>query len=179
MAFPQSYSRFCSPTVMRFVILLVGVSLIVYMVGSPLNLKREKFSSAQASCASCICDCSSGTIFSIPSEIIDGSVALADCGKESPEVNEEMEKDIIGLLSEELSLQRNVINDNMEHSKALIMDAKRASSQYQKEAEKCTVGVETCEEARETAEAALIVERKLSELWERRAREAGWSDYKG
>lgn len=87
-----------------------------------------------------------------------------------------MAKDVVALLSEELNLQKAVANDTIEHTKALIMDARKTSSHYQKEGEKCSVGVETCEEARERAEKELVEELKLSVLWENRARELGWKD---
>lgn len=91
-------------------------------------------------------------------------------------MNEEMEKDLVDLLSEELSLLKAVANDTMEHTKALMMDTRKAYSHYQKEAEKCSAGVEACEEARERAERELAAELKLSALWEKRAREHGWKD---
>lgn len=91
-------------------------------------------------------------------------------------MNEEMTKDIITLLTEEISLHKSVSKDNLAHTKALIMDARKTSSQYQKEAEKCNTGMETCEEAREKAEAAISEERKLSALWEKRARDNGWME---
>lgn len=100
----------------------------------------------------------------------------ADCGKNGPETNEEMRKDALSLLAEELSLQKDVADDNLQRTKALITAAKKTSSHYQKEAEKCNAGMETCEEAREKAEAGLIEERKLSALWEKRAHEHGWKD---
>ncbi|KAF6169945.1 hypothetical protein GIB67_034337 [Kingdonia uniflora] len=99
-----------------------------------------------------------------------------DCGKHDPDISLELEKDMIGLLTEELNLQRNVTNDNMEHTKSAILEARKTSSQYQKEAEKCNSGMETCEEAREKAEAAIIAEHKLSAIWEDRARQHGWKD---
>lgn len=100
----------------------------------------------------------------------------ADCGKHEPEVKEEMEKDIIALMSEELSLQQTVANETLQRTDALLMGARRVSLHYQKEAEKCNAGVETCEEARERAQAELVEELRLSEVWERRARELGWTD---
>ncbi|XP_060182269.1 uncharacterized protein LOC132611930 [Lycium barbarum] len=99
--------------------------------------------------------------------------SLEDCGKENPDMNEEMEEDIISLLSEEIKLQKDVTDDNLEHTSALIMSAKRASSHYQNEMEKCNMGMEPCEGAMERGEAALIEERKLSALWETRAVELG------
>ncbi|KAL8155380.1 hypothetical protein AgCh_000674 [Apium graveolens] len=101
---------------------------------------------------------------------------LGDCAKDDPEMNEEMTKDIITLLTEEISLHKSVSDDNLAHTKALVMDARKSSSQYQKEAEKCITGMETCEEAREKAGAALSEEHKLSALWEIRARNNGWMD---
>lgn len=91
-------------------------------------------------------------------------------------MNEEMDKDLLTTLSEELNLQKIVANETLEHTKRLVMDARKTFSHYQKEAEKCSVGVETCEEARERAEAQLIEERRLTALWENRAREYGWKD---
>lgn len=100
----------------------------------------------------------------------------ADCGKNDPDISEEMEKDLVALLSEEIALQKTVANDSLEHTRALVMDARKASSHYRNEAEKCNAQTETCEEARERAEAELVEERKLSALWEKRARELGWRD---
>lgn len=91
-------------------------------------------------------------------------------------MNEEMQKDAISLLAEELSLQKEVADDNLQRTKALITATKKTSSHFQKEAEKCNAGMETCEEAREKAEAGLIEECKLSALWEKRAHDHGWKD---
>ncbi|KAG5549286.1 hypothetical protein RHGRI_014592 [Rhododendron griersonianum] len=88
----------------------------------------------------------------------------SDCGKNGPETNEEMRKDAISLLAEELSLQKDVADDNLQRTKALITATKKTSSHYQKEAEKCNAGMETCEEAREKAEAGLIEELLEAEL---------------
>ncbi|EYU37222.1 hypothetical protein MIMGU_mgv11b023614mg, partial [Erythranthe guttata] len=111
---------------------------------------------------------------SLPLDFINSS--FADCGKDDPEINKEMKKDIVALLTEELSLHENVTNDSLQRTKALIMSAKRTSSHYQKEAEKCNTGVETCEEARERAEVKLRQERKLTALWMNRAHQFGWKD---
>ncbi|KAF7142255.1 hypothetical protein RHSIM_Rhsim05G0144900 [Rhododendron simsii] len=106
----------------------------------------------------------------------DTDITNAYCGKNGLGTNEEMRKDAISLLAEELSLQKDVADDNLQRTKALITGAKKTSSHYQKEAEKCNAGMETCEEAREKAEAGLIEECKLSALWEKRAHEHGWKD---
>uniref|UniRef100_A0A166D4A8 Uncharacterized protein n=1 Tax=Daucus carota subsp. sativus TaxID=79200 RepID=A0A166D4A8_DAUCS len=101
------------------------------------------------------------------------SVFCVQTGKDDPEMNTEMTKDIITLLTEEISLHKSVGEVNLAHTKALVMDARKSSSQYQKEAEKCNTGMETCEEAREKARAALSEERKLQALWDNRARKNG------
>lgn len=57
-----------------------------------------------------------------------------------------------------------------------LLEAKKITSQYQKEADKCNSGMETCEEAREKAEASLVAQKKLTSMWEQRARQRGWKD---
>ena len=47
------------------------------------------------------------------------------------------------------------------------------TSQYQKEAEKCDSGMGSCEAAREKAEKVLEEQRKLTAIWDLRARERG------
>lgn len=57
-----------------------------------------------------------------------------------------------------------------------LLEAKKVTSQYQKEADKCNSGMETCEEAREKAEAALVSQKKMTAIWEQRAFQKGWKD---
>lgn len=85
-----------------------------------------------------------------------------------------MEKQFVDLLTEELKLQEAVSEERVHHMNITFAEAKRAASQYQREAEKCNAATETCEEARERSEALLIKERKVTSLWERRARQMGW-----
>lgn len=101
---------------------------------------------------------------------------LTDCGKNDPELHKEMEKQFVDLLTEELKLREVVAEEHSHHMNATLLDAKRLASQYQKEAEKCNAATETCEEAREWAQAAFIKERKLTAYWERQARALGWQD---
>lgn len=81
---------------------------------------------------------------------------------------------MVTLLSEEVRLQEVVAKETLEQTKKEIGNARKASSHYQKEAEKCNLGIKTCEEARERVEAELVFERRLSALWEKRARQFGW-----
>lgn len=99
-----------------------------------------------------------------------------DCAKNDPEMNEEMKKDRITLLSEEIELHKSVTRTFLDGIQQSITDVKQTSSKFQKEAQKCNTGVQVCEDAREKAEADLAKEIKLSALWEQRAREFGWED---
>lgn len=78
------------------------------------------------------------------------------------------------LLTEELKLQEAVAEEHSRHMNVTLAEAKRVATQYQKEAEKCNAATETCEEARERAEALLLKERKVTFAWEQRARQLGW-----
>jgi len=101
---------------------------------------------------------------------------MTDCGKNDPELSKEMEKQSVDLLTEELRLQEAVAEEHTHHMNVTLVEAKRLASQYQKEAEKCNAATETCEEARERAEAALTKERRVTYIWEQRARRSGWQD---
>lgn len=100
----------------------------------------------------------------------------ADCGKNNPELAKEMEKQFVDLLNEELKLQQVVAEEHSHHMNATLVEAKRQATQYQREAEKCNAATETCEEAREQSEVAISKEKKLTAMWEQRARQLGWHD---
>lgn len=97
-----------------------------------------------------------------------------DCGGNDPELKQEMEKPFVDLLTEELKLQEAVSEEHSHHMNVTLAEAKRVASQYQKEAEKCNAATEICESARERAQALLLKERKITTLWEQRARRLGW-----
>lgn len=78
------------------------------------------------------------------------------------------------MLTEELKLQAAVADETQQRADSTLLEAKKLSSQYQKEAEKCNLGMETCEEAREKAEKAVLVQMKMSAKWEQKARGLGW-----
>lgn len=99
---------------------------------------------------------------------------MTDCDSDDPDVKHEMEKQFVDLLSEELKLQEAVAEEHLHHMNITFGEAKRVASQYQREAEKCNAATEICEEARERAEALLRKERKVTSLWEHRARQMGW-----
>lgn len=85
-----------------------------------------------------------------------------------------MEKQFVDLLSEELKLQEAVDKEHVHHMNITFVEARRLASEYQKEAEKCIATTETCEVGRERAVVLLAKEKKLTSVWERRARQAGW-----
>lgn len=91
-------------------------------------------------------------------------------------MNEDTEKNYAELLTEELKLRE---TDSLEKHKRAdmgLLEAKKVTSSYQKEADKCNSGMETCEEVREKAELALAEQKKLTSKWEERARQKGWRD---
>jgi hypothetical protein len=85
-----------------------------------------------------------------------------------------MEQQFVDLLTEELKLQESVSEAHTRHMNITLAEAKRVGSQYQREADKCVAATETCEQAREQAEAKLTKERKITLVWEKRARQMGW-----
>lgn len=80
------------------------------------------------------------------------------------------------LLTEELKLRETEALDSQQRADMALLEAKKLTSQYQKEADKCNSGMETCEEAREKAEAALVSQKQETAMWENRARQKGWKD---
>ncbi|KAG7983392.1 hypothetical protein I3843_04G104300 [Carya illinoinensis] len=100
----------------------------------------------------------------------------ADCAKHDPEVSEDTEKKFAELLTEELKLREAEALENQQRADMALLEAKKITSQYQKEADKCSSGMETCEEAREKAEATLVAQKKLTAMWELRARQRGWKE---
>lgn len=100
----------------------------------------------------------------------------SDCEKGDPVLKEDLDKNFAELLTEELKLQEKVAQESQLHADSALLDAKKLASQYQKEAEKCNFGMETCEDAREKSQAALAAQKKISGMWEKRAREMGWRE---
>lgn len=128
---------------------------------------------ASSSCAPCICDCPPPlSLLKIAPGLV--NLSVTGCGGDDPDLRREMEKQFVDLLTEELKLQEAVAAEHAHHMNITFLEAKRVASQYQREAEKCNSATETCEGARERAEALLIKERKVTSLWERRARRLGW-----
>lgn len=158
---------------------LMGLCLLGYILGPPLywhfmeGLAAMSYSSS--SCTPCVCDCSSQPLLTIPEGLSNTSFA-ADCAKRDPQVGEDTEKNFAELLTEELKLRETEALDNQQRADMALLEAKKKTSQYQKEADKCNSGMETCEEAREKAEAALVAQKKLTAIWEQRARQKGWKE---
>ncbi|PIA25484.1 hypothetical protein AQUCO_11300003v1 [Aquilegia coerulea] len=172
-----------SSNVLKIAIVLLSLSLFGYLLGPPLywhitealaTITHSSSSTSSSSCPTCNCDCSSQPLLSIPLEL--SNTSFADCVKHNPDVSEDMEKNFTELLSEELKLREAEALDNQRHADMALLEAKKMASQYQKEADKCNSGMETCEEAREKAEDALVEQRRLTATWELRARQRGWKE---
>ncbi|BAT90323.1 hypothetical protein LR48_Vigan08g129400 [Vigna angularis] len=164
---------------LRVSLVVVALCIAGYIVGPPLywhfveGLAAVSHSSPSA-CAPCVCDCSSQPILSIPQGL--SNTSFGDCAKSDPEVSGDTEKNFAELLTEELKLRENQAMENQQHADMALLEAKKFASQYQKEADKCNSGMETCEEAREKSELALVEQKKLTALWELRARQKGWKE---
>ena len=96
--------------------------------------------------------------------------------KHDPDVSEEAEQGFIDLLSQELKLKEAEAQENQRRADMALLEAKKKSSQYQKEADKCNSGMDTCEEAREKAESALEAQKNLIAMWQHRAIQRGWKE---
>ncbi|KAK9733527.1 hypothetical protein RND81_04G073200 [Saponaria officinalis] len=186
--------RLCRPAVVKATLCLVALCIAGYIVGPPLYWhlmegSTSSFSSSSSSstsvglstsiksssnCPACSCNCDSPPLITIPQELI--NISFTDCSKHDPAVSEETEKNFVELLSEELKLREVEAAEERRRADMALLEAKKVTSQYQKEADKCNSGMETCEEAREKAEAALVAQKKLTALWELRARQKGWKD---
>ncbi|KAJ9560944.1 hypothetical protein OSB04_006104 [Centaurea solstitialis] len=174
----------CNPAAVKVGITFLGLCLVGYLLGPPLywhfleGLAAVRHSSAAGSCPPCNCDCDSQPLLSIPQGLSNNSFT-ADCAKHDPEVSGDTEKNFAELLSEELKLREAEALESQQRADMALLEAKKLTSQYQKEADKCNSGMETCEEAREKAEAALVAQKQQSEMWELRARQRGWKDGSG
>uniref|UniRef100_A0A5B7AS12 Plant/T7A14-6 protein n=1 Tax=Davidia involucrata TaxID=16924 RepID=A0A5B7AS12_DAVIN len=178
MALNQPGPGSCSPGVLKVALGLMALCLAGYILGPPLywhfmeGLAAVSRSSSSASCPPCLCDCSSQPLLTIPQGL--SNTSFADCAKRDPEASEDTEKNFVELLSEELKLRKASALESQRRADLALLEAKKMTSQYQKEADKCNSGMETCEEAREKAEAALLAQKRETETWELRARQRGW-----
>ncbi|XP_062078334.1 uncharacterized protein LOC133782903 [Humulus lupulus] len=165
-----------SGTCLRCCLVVFAVVSALAVCGPALYWRFKKGMSVgdeKTSCAPCVCDCPPPlSLLKIAPGL--ANLSISDCGSNDPELKQEMEKQFVDLLTEELKLQEAVAEEHNRHMNVTFAEAKRIASQYQKEAEKCNAATETCEGARERSEALLIKERKVTSTWERRARQLGW-----
>ncbi|KAK3039659.1 hypothetical protein RJ639_027000 [Escallonia herrerae] len=168
----------CILGMMKVAMGLMGVCLAGYIVGPPLywHLAEALPSVGRPSCPPCLCDCSSQSLLSIPEGIIFTYLftrfnnSFTECMKHEPGMNEETEKNFTALLSEELKLREAEALESHQRADKALLEAKKM------EADKCNMGMGTCEEAREKAEAALQAQREVTVMWELRARQKGWKE---
>ncbi|XP_057527339.1 uncharacterized protein LOC130806330 [Amaranthus tricolor] len=182
MAVSQHQQRFCNPKVVKISLGLIALSIAAYIVGPPLywhflegsDSLSDQSSSTSINCPPCSCNCNSSPLITIPDGL--NNISFTDCSKHDPGLSEDTEKNFADLLAEELKLREAEAAENQKRADMALLEAKKVTSQYQKEADKCNSGMETCEEAREKAEAALVAQKKLTAMWEQRARQKGWKD---
>ncbi|XP_010422264.1 PREDICTED: uncharacterized protein LOC104707589 [Camelina sativa] len=153
---------------------VMGLCIVAYIAGPSLYWHlNETIADSLHSCPPCDCDCSSQPLLSIPDGLSNHS--FLDCMRHG-EGSEENESSFIEMVAEELKLREAQAQEDEWRADRLLLDAKKAASQYQKEADKCSMGMETCELAREKAEATIDGQRRLSYMWELRARQRGWKE---
>ncbi|KAK1289535.1 hypothetical protein QJS10_CPA16g00003 [Acorus calamus] len=164
---------------LRCCLVVFAVASALYVSGPALQHWRSKkgirfASSSSSSCGPCVCDCPPPlSLHKIAPGLV--NLSVSDCGKDDPDLNKEMEKQLVDLVTEELKLQEAVAGEHAHHMNLTLADARRLASQYREEAEKCNAATETCEEARERAQASLTKETKMTSMWEKRARQLGWA----
>ncbi|XP_031406912.1 uncharacterized protein LOC116215370 [Punica granatum] len=103
------------------------------------------------------------------------SSSAADCRETDPNMKKVLQHRV-ALLKEEIDLRETVARESLKRTEAAIEMSIKTSARFQNEAAKCRICVETCEEGRERAEAELVKERRLTRLWEKRARKQGWTN---
>ncbi|TKY72189.1 gamma-tubulin complex component 2 [Spatholobus suberectus] len=160
--------------VFKLLIWILGLFLVAYIAGRPLHWHlNETLNSTSQPCPPCHCDCSLQPLLSLPEGLTNNSII--DCMRQDPEVSEEVGKSFTDLLAEEVKQKEAEAEEKQRIADTKLLEAKKIASQYQKEADKCNSGMETCEKARERAEAALENQMKETALWELRARQRGWN----
>ncbi|KAG5005659.1 hypothetical protein JHK85_024201 [Glycine max] len=143
-------------------------------VGRPLYWHlNETLNATSYPCPPCHCDCSPQPLLTLPEGLTNNSIV--DCMRQDPEESEEVGKSFTDLLAEEVKQKEAEAEEKQRSVDTKLLEAKKLASQYQKEADKCNSGMETCEQARERAEAALENQMKETALWELRARQRGWN----
>ncbi|KAK4265342.1 hypothetical protein QN277_026406 [Acacia crassicarpa] len=117
-----------------------GGCLVVFAVVSALAVSGPvlywrfknslKLGHSKISCPPCVCDCPPP--FSLQ-RIAPGlaNLSVSDCGSNDPDIKQEMEKQFVDLLTEELKLQESVTKEHSRHMNITLADAKRLASQYQ------------------------------------------------
>ncbi|XP_047088752.1 uncharacterized protein LOC124700707 [Lolium rigidum] len=167
---PSSSSWAPSPAAVMALVALLGLGLAGYIVGPPLYWHvAEALGRSTGACPACLCDCDALPLLSLPE----------DCAKQFKGVSgrasaEETEKSFTEQLIEELKQREEEATEAQQEADVKLLEAKKLASQYQKEADKCSSGMNTCEEAREKSADSLLGQKKLTALWEERARELGW-----
>ncbi|KAE9591478.1 hypothetical protein Lal_00038909 [Lupinus albus] len=162
--------------VFELFMLILGFSLVTYIVGRPLYwLINDTLNTISSnSCPPCHCDCSFQPLLSLPEGLANDSIV--DCMRQEQGVSKEVEKNFIDLLAEEVRQKESEAEEKQRIADIKLLEAKKIASQYQKEADKCNSGMETCEEAWERAESTLENQMKETSLWELRARQRGWKE---
>ncbi|GAA0183653.1 hypothetical protein LIER_31028 [Lithospermum erythrorhizon] len=158
-------------TWLRCCLVMFAIVSALCVSGPAIYWKLKK--SVSLRCPTCNCHCPPPkTLLAIAPGL--ANLSATDCGSNDPDLKQELRKQFVDLLNEELKLQGEVVREYTRHANITLNDARKVASTYQKETEKCNTATETCEGARERAEALMRKEKKLTSLWEQRARQFGF-----
>lgn len=157
-------AQYTSISGVRLLILVLSLGFFAYILGPQLYWH---FVGDSGSCPPCNTECP---------EDVTTQAAISACPKVEADMEDELQKSRYQKLQEEMMVQKQVAEDEKSKSDGALLEAKKATSQIQKEAEKCIAGMTTSEAAREKAEELLAAEKKNAAMWEARAKELGWKD---
>ncbi|PWZ56099.1 hypothetical protein Zm00014a_027374 [Zea mays] len=134
-----------SPALVTALVALLGLGLAAYIVGPQLYWHAAEVLTAAAACPACDCNCDARPLLDLPEDC-----AKHFKGVQSRASGEETEKSFTELLVEDLKQREEEATQAQQEADVKLLEAKKLASQYQKEADKCSSGMDTCEETRET-----------------------------
>ncbi|BBN08590.1 hypothetical protein MPTK1_4g12790 [Marchantia polymorpha subsp. ruderalis] len=130
-------------------------------------------------CPPCACDCLQPGDESLKESLGDlKDVILPNCGRDHPGMQSELKKSRFQLMKEEFLLNKIVRQETQLRYEKPIRDAQKKAADHEKEYESCNQKLIESEGAREMAAIDLSNQRKVTLLWEERARTLGWKDVK-
>ncbi|KAL2630964.1 hypothetical protein R1flu_015650 [Riccia fluitans] len=160
---------------------VVAITLCIFL-GSPFywQLKDDAAAGLEGSgsdiCPPCTCDCVASQFQGFLNETYANLdyVTLPNCGRNDPDMLQELKKSRTQLLEEELQLEDAVWIGDRARFDSKIQEFEAMAAHYLEESQQCNSEMSASESAREKAEADLVTQRKITYSWESRAHALGW-----